>query len=543
MPLRSPFFLPFKRTRKGDKNFDYQIERNWYEIESHLGLLAGQTGPYDAIVDANLTSSDPANRNYRGIYEALTDLDADGYVGAVIAVRPGTYAETAACTVTTLKRVTLVGFSHGTAVSDSADQIIWQQANNIFTMSGDTRVLIISGFRIEPLAGTQTQLFSVSQLFMSRSEIHDWDGGASQSVGCTYGYYHDCLFDGLMNWGSYVQLTNCDWIPARSGGGSKTQTIASVRIHATGLVVGLVNGNHTATLPAQATIDGYMTDQIIAGSGPSLGFTFAQSAGTLDMRWNCKNTFLTNVTLTSPKYYNIQGEYGVITVQTSPVNGGKIDAVCEQCDITGPAEIDIAVTLSTATFRGERVTGTLRNVGTRGAGTTFLTAIALLRSWIELVTNNTGGHATAVPYNLDASSQRNVIIHTGSTSWGAAGINSGSNNRIITETTDTVAAAGVTTHEAAADPHTGYQKESEKGAANGYASLDASTLVPDAQIPAAIARDAEVILKSGAVTGWTAATGSATRTTFDTTTVTLPELAERVKAIIDDLLTREVIDN
>ncbi len=35
--------------------------------------------------------------------------------------------------------------------------------------------------------------------------------------------------------------------------------------------------------------------------------------------------------------------------------------------------------------------------------------------------------------------------------------------------------------------------------------------------------------------GWSVATGTATRTTFDTTTVTLPELAQRVKALIDDL--------
>lgn len=37
-------------------------------------------------------------------------------------------------------------------------------------------------------------------------------------------------------------------------------------------------------------------------------------------------------------------------------------------------------------------------------------------------------------------------------------------------------------------------------------------------------------------TGWTAATGTATRTTFDTASVTLPQLAERVKALIDDLI-------
>lgn len=37
-------------------------------------------------------------------------------------------------------------------------------------------------------------------------------------------------------------------------------------------------------------------------------------------------------------------------------------------------------------------------------------------------------------------------------------------------------------------------------------------------------------------TGWSAASGTATRSTFDTATVTLPQLAERVKALVDDLL-------
>jgi hypothetical protein len=52
--------------------------------------------------------------------------------------------------------------------------------------------------------------------------------------------------------------------------------------------------------------------------------------------------------------------------------------------------------------------------------------------------------------------------------------------------------AELTTHAGAADPHAVYQKESEKGAAGGYASLDGGGTVPDAQIPAAIARDSEV---------------------------------------------------
>jgi microcystin-dependent protein len=46
--------------------------------------------------------------------------------------------------------------------------------------------------------------------------------------------------------------------------------------------------------------------------------------------------------------------------------------------------------------------------------------------------------------------------------------------------------ADLSSHVAAADPHPGYQKESEKGAANGYASLDATVKVPIAQVPTGI---------------------------------------------------------
>lgn len=42
-------------------------------------------------------------------------------------------------------------------------------------------------------------------------------------------------------------------------------------------------------------------------------------------------------------------------------------------------------------------------------------------------------------------------------------------------------------------------------------------------------------------TGWAAPTGTATRTTFVTSTVTLPQLAERVKALIDDLTAHGLI--
>lgn len=42
-------------------------------------------------------------------------------------------------------------------------------------------------------------------------------------------------------------------------------------------------------------------------------------------------------------------------------------------------------------------------------------------------------------------------------------------------------------------------------------------------------------------TGWTAPTGTATRTAFDTATVTTTQLAERVKALTDDLIAHGLI--
>lgn len=75
-----------------------------------------------------------------------------------------------------------------------------------------------------------------------------------------------------------------------------------------------------------------------------------------------------------------------------------------------------------------------------------------------------------------------------------------------------------------------------------------STLVADIPAVNVFRLAAGVSMKVGAnqvitarQTGWTAATGTATRATFATGTVTLPVLAEHVKALIDDLMTHGVI--
>jgi len=68
-------------------------------------------------------------------------------------------------------------------------------------------------------------------------------------------------------------------------------------------------------------------------------------------------------------------------------------------------------------------------------------------------------------------------------------------------------AAALAAHEAASDPHIGYQKESEKGAASGYASLDGSGLVPVAQLPALAITDVFPVASQAAMLALTAEKG------------------------------------
>lgn len=66
---------------------------------------------------------------------------------------------------------------------------------------------------------------------------------------------------------------------------------------------------------------------------------------------------------------------------------------------------------------------------------------------------------------------------------------------------ETYVDGAVAAHEALADPHAGYQKESEKGAAGGYASLDGTTLVPVAQLPDATTLAKGIVKLAGDLAG------------------------------------------
>lgn len=69
------------------------------------------------------------------------------------------------------------------------------------------------------------------------------------------------------------------------------------------------------------------------------------------------------------------------------------------------------------------------------------------------------------------------------------------------------APADLAAHEAAADPHTQYQLESEKNAANGYAGLDASSKINPLHLPALAITDTSLVASEAAMLALTAEVG------------------------------------
>lgn len=81
----------------------------------------------------------------------------------------------------------------------------------------------------------------------------------------------------------------------------------------------------------------------------------------------------------------------------------------------------------------------------------------------------------------------------------------------------------------------GAAMEVDTGSGGSPYTIKSSTLDISTHAGAAGAlRNAGLQILGARKTGWAVASGTATRTTFDTATVTLPQLAERVKALIDD---------
>ena len=174
--------------------------------------------------------------------------------------------------------------------------------------------------------------------------------------------------------------------------------------------------------------------------------------------------------------YVFAGECRQISGSKIVLVGGTRSIVCDAADI---AQIDALG----GGGAGEANTGS--NVGASGVGT-FDAKVG-----VDLQFRKIDAASSKVTTALNGQKIDVDVVPANFTGIPQSGVTNLTTDLAGKEAAGT-AAGLIATHEAAADPHTGYQKESEKGAVNGYASLDGSGTVPDAQIPASIARDSEI---------------------------------------------------
>lgn len=135
------------------------------------------------------------------------------------------------------------------------------------------------------------------------------------------------------------------------------------------------------------------------------------------------------------------------TARTISLTGG----VTGSTSFDGSANVSITATVDFSGYVPDTRTITSGN-GLTGGG--------------NLTTNRTlaVGAGTGITVNADDVAVNRAVVDTW---YDAAGTGAGA----------------VSTHEAAGDPHPGYQLESGKGVANGYVGLDANALIPTTHLP------------------------------------------------------------
>lgn len=130
-------------------------------------------------------------------------------------------------------------------------------------------------------------------------------------------------------------------------------------------------------------------------------------------------------------------------------------------------------------------------VGTAPGAASVADASTTVKGKVELATDGEVAAGLAVQANDGRLSNARMPTTHGHAEGDVTGLVAD----LAAKATPADVASAVSAHEAAVDPHVGYQRESEKAAANGYASLGADGKVPSAQLPASGGADPWTVVK------------------------------------------------
>ena len=311
--------------------------------------------------------------------------------------------------------------------------------------------------------------------------------------------------------------------------------------------------NTAVTLAGTLTLTG-LSGVLVATAGAVAGNadTNAVPEGTVNLATPAGNAYFTRVrVLTTPLtgYTTSAGTPVLLATDTVLAALGKLDAALVSgsnfAALAGAAFTGaITVTPSAATAGSASVMVLTGAANTAQAGGTEASDVVF--NFARTVQFNTGALALQRAARFEAPTYAFVGASTLAiaATVGISGAPAAGTNATIT------LSAGLKIYSGAVGAGTvsayGLYVDAPTGASNNYA---AAFNTGDVLVNAGWLRSAtgyglkvnNVQVVTGRQTGWTAATGTATRTSFATSSVTLPNLAAAVKAIIDDLITHGLI--
>lgn len=257
--------------------------------EGYVEISAASGLEFDAIVDESLAASDPTNRHFRGIGEALTYLNSIGLTEAGVAVRSGTYNETANWNTPAVVRLFGIRGSARTTISTggriNSTPVRWTWGPDA---DGDFRPLDISDLHvdnmfIEPGAMTGHGDVGPFDTLTAYNCNFTWNLPVSPFEFCNNFYGHNCQFDFVGPAGTRVLarneaiMSNCDVAIRGSSGAALTIILGASNLIAMG-GQWFCSSVSSITLPVRFKVDVQKSDGWIGGSSVAGTFTVPATA-------------------------------------------------------------------------------------------------------------------------------------------------------------------------------------------------------------------------------------------------------------------------
>lgn len=407
---------------------------------------------FDALVDGALVASEPTQRKFKGIGEALTYLSTTvGLVSCAVFVRAvnDDYSETA--NFASPAKVFLFsgrGDQAQTDATSNADpNVNWDW--NQFRPSSQIMLHIENFHLFEPRAGTSGGAFTsvpLSYLYAKNSAINPTHSGTTAYL-CQNGTFETCTFRFLPGTGTTTQricqfkgtFIQCDGEQAPSSSGTLTLIPATDEL----LMVGCrwdaaTSGTHFLTLATASNVEltyvknrqatstptGFITINVAGGSRNRLVLV-NETNGANDMQW----------LVVAASAFESLDFFGQARVTVTGAHDwcSVTGSIQDFWDITGPAVVNGSTANSgRLILRGQGIAGSVSGDGLT-ATATRVQFIAASFCAIQAAFDATGAAVGNSPYSFNASSNLNTLIYSGQSTFGTAGTDAGTGNRVLPE--------------------------------------------------------------------------------------------------------------